>query len=117
MKNSDIWNSKESAAEYIGCLLILDSAGVRVLVRKYSNSTISDGLRSGIGRAVAERYANESADVLIVGRAERSLKETAGISDFLVQSDCFTVCGDYSLSAGMPAWSASLRSMLRVVCA
>lgn len=39
------------------------------------------GAGSGIGRAVAERYANEGAKVLIVGRTEKSLKETAEAND------------------------------------
>ena len=32
---------------------------------------------SGIGRAVAQRFAKEGANVIIVGRTEKSLKETA----------------------------------------
>lgn len=32
---------------------------------------------SGIGRAIAQRFADEGANVLIVGRTEESLKETA----------------------------------------
>ena len=33
---------------------------------------------SGIGRAIAERFAKEGASVIIVGRHEESLKEVAG---------------------------------------
>ena len=36
---------------------------------------------SGIGRAVARRFASDGARVLIVGRTEASLKETADADD------------------------------------
>lgn len=36
---------------------------------------------SGIGRAIARRFAKEGANVLIVGRTEDSLKETASADD------------------------------------
>lgn len=36
---------------------------------------------SGIGRAIAERFAAEGAQVVIVGRTEKSLKETAGADE------------------------------------
>lgn len=38
------------------------------------------GAGTGIGRAVAQRYAAEGAQVLIVGRTEATLSETASAS-------------------------------------
>ena len=49
---------------------------------KLENKTaIVTGGSSGIGRAVAERFAKEGARVLIVGRKEDALRETAATSD------------------------------------
>lgn len=49
---------------------------------KLENKTsIVTGGSSGIGRAVAERFAKEGARVLIVGRKEDALQETAATSD------------------------------------
>lgn len=49
---------------------------------KLENKTaIVTGGSSGIGRAVAERFAKEGARVLIVGRKEDALRETATTSD------------------------------------
>lgn len=39
------------------------------------------GAGTGIGRAIARRLADEGADVLIVGRTETTLAETASHSD------------------------------------
>lgn len=39
------------------------------------------GAGTGIGRAVAQRYATEGAQVLVVGRTEATLKETSSFSD------------------------------------
>ena len=39
------------------------------------------GAGTGIGRAVAQRYAAEGAQVLIVGRTEATLSETASASE------------------------------------
>ena len=39
------------------------------------------GAGTGIGRAVAQRYAAEGAKVLIVGRTEATLSETASASE------------------------------------
>lgn len=49
---------------------------------KLENKTsIVTGGSSGIGRAVAERFAKEGARVLIAGRKEDALRETAATSD------------------------------------
>lgn len=49
---------------------------------KLENKTaVVTGGSSGIGRAVAERFAKEGARVLIVGRKEDALRETAATSD------------------------------------
>lgn len=49
---------------------------------KLENKTsIVTGGSSGVGRAVAERFAKEGARVLIVGRKEDALRETAATSD------------------------------------
>lgn len=49
---------------------------------KLENKTaVVTGGNSGIGRAVAERFAKEGARVLIVGRKEDALRETAATSD------------------------------------
>lgn len=49
---------------------------------KLENKTsIVTGGSSGIGRAVAERFAKEGARVLIVGRKEDALRKTAATSD------------------------------------
>lgn len=39
------------------------------------------GAGTGIGRAVAQRFANEGAHVLILGRTESTLKETAAVNE------------------------------------
>lgn len=39
------------------------------------------GAGTGIGRAIAQRLADEGANVLIVGRTETTLVETAAYSD------------------------------------
>ena len=39
------------------------------------------GAGTGIGRAVAQRFAKEGADVCIIGRTEESLKETASADE------------------------------------
>ena len=42
---------------------------------------IVTGGSSGIGRAIAERFASEGANVIIVGRHEDTLKEVSGTND------------------------------------
>ncbi|MBD5355395.1 MAG: SDR family oxidoreductase [Bacteroides sp.] len=39
------------------------------------------GAGSGIGREIARQFAEESAEVLIVGRTEKALQETAALND------------------------------------
>ena len=49
--------------------------------KRFENKTVLvTGAGSGIGQAIAKRFADEGANVLILGRTESSLKETAGMS-------------------------------------
>jgi NAD(P)-dependent dehydrogenase (short-subunit alcohol dehydrogenase family) len=51
-------------------------------MKRYINKVaLVTGAGTGIGQAVAQRFADEGAKVLIVGRTESSLQETATASD------------------------------------
>ena len=49
-------------------------------MRRFEGKTIIvTGAGRGIGRAIAERFASEGADVLCVGRTREPLEETAAL--------------------------------------
>jgi len=51
-------------------------------MKRFENKTVLvTGAGTGIGRAVAQRFADEGADVLILGRTEETLKETASSNE------------------------------------
>ena len=61
--------------------------------RFHGKKVIVTGAGRGIGRAIAERFASEGADVLCMGRTREPLEETAALCD-----SAWVVTGDVSRS-------------------
>ena len=62
--------------------------------RFHGKKVIVTGAGRGIGRAIAERFSSEGADVLCMGRTREPLEETAALCD-----SAWVVTGDVSRSA------------------
>ena len=77
------------------------------MTRFEGKTVIVTGAGRGIGRAIAERFASEGADVLCVGRAREPLEETAALC-----GSAWVVTGDVSraedvdgvLAAALERW-------------
>ena len=55
--------------------------------KRFAHKTaLVTGAGTGIGRAVAQRFAQEGAEVLILGRTEATLQETAAANDNITYS-------------------------------
>jgi len=64
-----------------------------------NKSCLITGGGTGIGRAVAQRFSEEGADVWVVGRSQETLNETAS----MIGSSCIARACDVSDAAGLEA--------------
>ena len=74
-----------------------------------NKTAVVTGGGSGIGRAIARRFAEEGSRVIIVGRTEATLKETAAAE---VTGDVYQTAAERLImnSPGFaPVWQAALK--------